>query len=301
MIDVQVVAYNDEEQIRACLESVANEPSVASITVVDHLANLPPTLNGIEAAIIADRTNPGFGAGQNCATEKGEADLILLLNPDAHMVPGALEAGSLALLGAANVAAVQGLVTGSTTGAAERSHGRELGPAHLWGRALGLSGLLRIPLARSVGRRTFLRDHVDRKVAAPVLVESLAATAVLIRRSALEEVGGFDERYFLYGEDLDLCRRLRSAGWLLMAIPVPWAIHVSGGSAESWVSRERHWWAGTLQFAAKWWSSPRYGLALGAAACRAATLGRRSGAGLRIEWSMMSARARDVRRTTAVS
>lgn len=102
----------------------------------------------------------------------------------------------------------------------------------------------------------------------PREVEWLAATAILARRSALDAVGGFDESYFLYGEDVDLCRRLRAGGWKLVAVPSEWATHVSGGSARSSWHREANWWRGTMQFAAARWSRGGWSVAVAAAAIR---------------------------------
>jgi GT2 family glycosyltransferase len=148
----------------------------------------------------------------------------------------------------------------------DRSQGRELGPLDLIGRALGLKRLLRFSAVQRLVTRGSLRDHVARIPDGPTEVASLAATAVLVRRTAFEAVGGFDESYFLYGEDLDLCRRLRAAGWRLVALPVVWARHRNGFSCGNWVTRELHWWRGTLMFAARWWGRRRWTLAMPAAA-----------------------------------
>ena len=91
---------------------------------------------------------------------------------------------------------------------------------------------------------------------------------LLVRREAFDAVGGFDAGYFLYGEDLDLCRRLGNAGWSLIAVPEVWAVHESGGSAESTLSRELHWWRGTMQYAARWWNTADWMMGLVAATVR---------------------------------
>ena len=106
---------------------------------------------------------------------------------------------------------------------------------------------------------------MDRVPGGPRRVDSLAATAVLVRRDAFDAVGGFDESYFLYGEDLDLCRRLRNDGWGLVALPDRFAVHESGGSAPSDTARELTWWRGTMRFAARWWSPAAWGVAVVAA------------------------------------
>ncbi|HWC11147.1 MAG TPA: glycosyltransferase family 2 protein, partial [Acidimicrobiales bacterium] len=225
------------------------------------------------AATLGARTvvapNLGFGAGQNRGVALGDSEVVLLLNPDAEVRTEAVSRGLSLLLGSPGVAAVQGAIVNRRTGELERSQGRALGPVHLLGRASGARALLRLRGVRALGRRSaVLADHVDRRPADPVEVESLAATALLVRRVAFEEIGGFDERYFLYGEDLDLCRRLRAAGGRLLAVPDDWAVHDSGASAASAWDRELRWWEGTMVFAARWWARPAWGVGL-AAACAA--------------------------------
>ncbi|MBW3609647.1 MAG: zinc-dependent metalloprotease, partial [Actinobacteria bacterium] len=133
--------------------------------------------------------------------------------------------------GRPDVAAVQGVIVNRHTGLPERSQGVEIRPAHLLGRALGGRRLLRCGVVRSLMRRSAtLADHVERVPRGPVEVESLAATAVLIRRSAFEEVGGFDPSFFLYGEDLDLCHRARTAGYEVWFVATPPIVHLGGAT-----------------------------------------------------------------------
>lgn len=277
MIDVQVVAYGKVEDLKRALSSIPRD-RVSKITVVDHRGNVPRQLPGLADEVIVDPANPGFGAGHNRALGRGSAPYVLLLNPDAELEDTALQDGLAVLEVSPKAAAVQGVIRDRRTGAAERSQGVEPGPLHLWGRALGLRALLRFGFVRSVARRIpLLADHVDRVPTEVAEVASLAATALLLRRAALEEVGGFDERYFLYGEDLDLCRRLRVAGWELLAAPFPFAVHTGGGSAAGWAEREMQWWVGTLRFARRWWGSPATVAAEGAAVVMAVRLGWRGG------------------------
>ena len=81
----------------------------------------------------------------------------------------------------------------------------------------------------------------------------------------VSEVGGFDEQYFLYGEDLDVCRRWRAAGWCLVALPDRFAVHDGGALSGRWAARELAWWGGTMRFAARWWGRTAWRAALGAA------------------------------------
>ena len=119
---------------------------------------------------------------------------------------------------------------GSPSGARDGSSGRCI--------CSGVHSPRRRLLAHASVRGVFSRvgalaDHVERVPTRPVAVESLAATCVLVRRRALDQIGGFDESYFLYGEDLDLCRRLRNHGWRLVALPHRFAQHDGGASSST--------------------------------------------------------------------
>jgi GT2 family glycosyltransferase len=257
--DVVIVAYRSEADIEGCLGALSSEPDVASVTVVDNGDGESADLAELFGAhAIHAPENPGFGAAVNRGANAGTSEAILVLNPDARLQRGALATGLARLERDPMIGAVQGAIVNEASGNEERSAGRELGLVHLLGRALGLRMLLRFRLVRSLGRRSaILVDHVDRRPKTARAVDTLAATAIVFRRSAFAEVSGFDERYFLYGEDLDLCRRLRDADWRLVAAPETWAIHRSGGSASTTWDRELSWWEGTMQFARDHWSSPR--------------------------------------------
>jgi N-acetylglucosaminyl-diphospho-decaprenol L-rhamnosyltransferase len=254
-IDVVIVTYACVDVLEQSIRAARAVQSVRDVVVVDHgndgSAELATELGCI---VERDPSNPGFGAGQNRGFARTEAPFVLLLNPDAVITPVAIERGLACLMQSPRVAAVQGAIFGAD-GRPERSQGAELGALHLLGRALGLRRFIDQPALRALVRRTKLADHVDRVPAAARSVDALAATALLVRRQAFVDVGGFDESYFLYGEDLDLCRSLRARGWSLLALPDRWATHQSGHSSGSWGTRELNWWTGTLRFAARWWTT----------------------------------------------
>jgi GT2 family glycosyltransferase len=286
-VDTVIVAYDSEDVIERALTRARRLGG--RTVVVDHGDGGSARVAAARGALaVHDPSNPGFGAGQNHGVAFTDSELVLLCNPDAEIDPDAVLAGTELLRSRTGVAAVQGVIVNRSTGRPERSAGVELGPVHLVGRALGARALLGLPGVGSLARRSSaLRDHADRVPPGPAEVDTLAATAVLVRRSALESVGGFDEDYFLYGEDLDLCRRLRLLGWKLVTVPDVWATHTSGGSTPSAWAREASWWRGTLQFAARWWGSAAWSLAVAAAVARWARLSARHPARVGAAWATM--------------
>ena len=272
-----IVGFRSEAVIESCIASVAGLAGLGSIVLVDHGdGNTAAAARQTGAQVLIDSTNPGFGAGQNRGISLTRAPFLLLLNPDARVVPAGVARGIEVMTNSESVGAIQGVIVDPESQQVDRSQGSELGPLHLWGRALGAGRLAGVPLVSWIGSRSHvLRDHFERRPEFSVEVEWLAATALLIRRTAIAGIGGFDERYFMYGEDLDLCRRLRATGWRLVALPDDWATHVNGGSSSDWWDRELQWWTGTMAFASRWWSGPRWISAVMAASVRAAWLSAR--------------------------
>lgn len=261
-VSAVVVAYRSRDELPACLEGLVRV-GVEEVVVVDHGDDgSGEVAEALGATVLRNAANPGYGTGQNRGIALTTKNYVLLMNPDARIDPTGVLRGVALLDSAVDVAAVQGVIRSRVTGQPERSQGVLLQPVHLLGRALGLRRFLRFEVVRMVLRRVpVASDHVQRVPETPRDVESLSATALLMRRRAFDSVGGFDERYFLYGEDLDLCRRLRRAGWRLVALPIHWADHTSYASSAGWWQRELVWWAGTLRYAAQWWSGPAWAVA----------------------------------------
>ncbi len=270
IVDVVVVAYQSRRTIGACVRAARDIPGVGHVLVVDHGDDGAAAVAAREGAIaIRKPANPGFATGQNLGIRKTEAPFVVLLNPDAIIEVNSVAAGLQYLEDHPAVAAVQGVVRRPDTGAVERSAGAAIGPRHLVGRLLRLRrALASTPVRAVVARIPSLADHVNRWPRDALEVEWLAATALVVRRSALEAVGGFDERYFLYGEDADLCRRLRAQGWRLVALPQTWATHQGAASSGSAFDADLRYWAGTLQYASQWWSRSEWAMGLAAAVLR---------------------------------
>jgi len=172
--------------------------------------------------VVANDVNRGFAAANNQGCSLAESDYVLLLNSDARLEPGALEA-LLARMDRSPGAGAVGsrLVYGD--GRFQRwTAGREpaLAPA-----AVYLLGLDRLGGLATSGL------YLGRDVTQAFRPDWVSAACMLCRRAALFEVGLMDERYF-YMEDVDLCRRLRSAGYEIWYEPSAVAVHLMGSSTQ---------------------------------------------------------------------
>lgn len=300
-VDCLIVAYESAETIQEVTRQMLTHPKIARVVVVDHGHDGSAELaDQAGATAIRVPSNPGFGAGMNRAARDSTAPFLLLMNPDALILDGAIEAGLAALDSRPNAGAAQGSIRTESTGRLERAGGRELRGIDLLGRAISASALLRHAwVARVVRRIPGLVHQVDRSVDQVSEVETLAATALLMRRDAFSSVNGFDERYFLYGEDLDLCRRLRLEGWALLYLPDPWSMHENGSSSTNWWSRELRWWEGTLRFAAQWWSDTEFRFAMVASSLMFGRLAVRSPRQVRKCWRLLLTEPTRLRRSAA--
>jgi GT2 family glycosyltransferase len=174
-----------------------------------------------EVALVANGTNEGFAAATNTGIRLGAAPYVLVLNPDTR-VPAETLDRLVEVMEARLRVGVCGcrLVRedGSFDHAARRAFPTVLGAiGHFTGAGRGD----RAPRALAQYRAP---DVVSGEV------DAVNGAFMLIRRSALAEVGLFDERYWMYMEDLDLCFRLREAGWITWYEPSVTVTHVKGGS-----------------------------------------------------------------------
>jgi GT2 family glycosyltransferase len=232
------------EALRSALASAASAGLTSELIVVDNASD-DGTAEAVSTAlpnaiVIQNPLNVGFGAANNQAFEVARGRWWLLLNPDASIA----EDGVGELIGAmtANpkLAIAAPSVAGAGMGGAE-SAGMLPGIRSLAGHFLFVNRLL--PPGRGGAWGGFqLRPGVGNGLQD---AEWVSAAAALLRPEAVRAVGGFDPSIFLYGEDLDLCARLRTGGWSLAVVPRAHAFHRIGGSQHSASTR---WLDGLDQF-----------------------------------------------------
>ena len=236
-LSIVILNYNTREHLRACIRALLAEGSTslsggsiqAEVLVVDN-ASSDGSADMIAAEfpwveLIRSPRNGGFAFGNNQALRRARGATILLLNPDTLMPAG----GVGRLLERLQAHPEAGIVgpkllrpNGSMHLACRRSFPT---PATAFYRFSGLARLF--PGSRRFGRYNL--TFVDPDL--PIEVDSVCGACMLLRREVLERIGLLDERFFMYGEDLDWCLRAREAGWTVRYEPSVVVQHQHGAAS----------------------------------------------------------------------
>jgi GT2 family glycosyltransferase len=226
-ISVVIVGWNAKHYLELCLESLAKAPPRRSmeVLVVDN-ASTDGSVEMIEAkfpwvTLIKSGENLGFAKGNNVAIRQCQGRYIALVNPDVIVFPGCLDALADFLDQNPKVGNVGPRVLNPDM--SMQSTCRRF--PTLWNNFCSATSLS----ARFKNSRFFAGEHMfyfphDRTLAVDVLVGCFS----MIRREALDAVGLLDEGLFMYGDDVDWCRRARNAGWQVVFYPGGQAIHDRG-------------------------------------------------------------------------
>ncbi len=226
-ISVIIVNYNAGALLRACVDSILSCPVAVEIIVVDN-ASQDASLGSIQGMpnvqVIRNPVNVGFASGCNTGLRVSTAPYVLFLNPDCSFKPGALTELVNVLDSDPKVGMVGGLLTnvdGSEQVGARRAVPT---PWRSFVRAFGL-----VSLSAWWPRLFFdFNLHKQPLPTHPVEVEAISGACMMIKRAALEDVGEWDEGYFLHCEDLDWCMRFRQKGWKILFVPSAVITHVLG-------------------------------------------------------------------------
>jgi GT2 family glycosyltransferase len=225
-VDAVVVSYNTADLLARCLESLlAQSGGRVQITVVDNAssdgsAELVRQRFGA-ATLIANRANRGFGAANNQAIRAGRGRYIVLVNPDCEVQPGSL-AGFVEFMDAHPRAAVAGGRLRYADGQFQHASFRFPTLAQVFLDLFPLNW--RLAESRLNGRYPQAWD------ALPFQVDHPLGAFMCVRRAAIDRVGLFDERFFMYAEEVDWCYRLKQAGWEVWHCPAARAVHHGGGA-----------------------------------------------------------------------
>ena len=230
LVSAILVNYNAGRELAMALQSIADDMAAQpwEAVVVDNassdgsageVAAFAP-----HARLVQNRQNVGFARGVNQGLAATAASTVLIMNPDCRLEQGAFGVLNGELQRDEGVALVgprilnpDGSVQGSARGDPDMLTG-------LFGRSTALRRALP---NLAVSKRNVVADAGGGSTD----VDWVSGACMLARRSALERVRGFDERYFLYWEDADLCRRLRGEGYRIRYVPTATAVHRVGHSS----------------------------------------------------------------------
>jgi GT2 family glycosyltransferase len=231
LVDLVIVNYRSYDELHRCLTSLEpHREGLGRVVVIDHESDLTAAsqISGRFrwATIVERSTNEGFATGVNLGARLTNAPFLVLLNPDC-VADGHAIMQMLAFAQAHADAAIVGPCIlnsdGSVQGSARRFPGITTAIA---GRS---SWLTRHFPGNPLSRHNL--PALDRRGGEPIDVDWVSGACMLVRRAAFDQVGGMDERFFLYWEDADLCKRLSERNWRTVYVPGAVIVHAGGRSS----------------------------------------------------------------------
>ncbi|MBC7701338.1 glycosyltransferase family 2 protein [Aquabacterium sp.] len=207
--------------VRSLLEHQIAKPS--DIVVVDNLSpdgsgeRLNAALDGGVRVILSSR-NGGFGAGVNLGVAASRTDLVLVLNPDTYFLSNSVDVIK-GLFDERPRLGIAGLKLINPDGSLQYSARRFYSLPDIMAR--------RTPLGRLGAMQGLIRSHLLKRRwrGGPFEADWVMGTGFVLRRSAFDQIGGMDEDYFLYFEEVDLCARMWINSWQVLALPQVELVH----------------------------------------------------------------------------
>ncbi len=217
VIDIVVVNWNAGEQLKVCLQSIAEHGDglVRSVVVVDNGStdgSADVDIPGLPLTVINAGANLGFGRACNLGASRAQSPLLLFLNPDAALLPDSLRPAVSFMQGAAGRdAGVVGIQLIDEHGQVQNHTTNRAAPRTMF----------------THEQRAVRFDHLRSRP-----VDHVIGAFYLIRRDIFRQLGGFDERFFVYLEDVDLSARVQDLGWQIHYLADAKAFHKGGGTSD---------------------------------------------------------------------
>lgn len=230
-LTVQIVNWNAREPLRQCLQSIyGSPPRVPYEVVVFDNHSCDGSVQMIEkefpqVRLLVSEQNLGFSRGHNHCAKVAQGKYLFLLNPDTLVAAGALEQ-LVAFAEAHPEVGIVGPKILNPDGSLQYSCRRFPNP---------VAALFRnTPLGRLFPHNRYTRDYLmtDWDHSSVREVDWVSGAAFLIRKAVYDQLGGFDEQFFMYCEDVDLCYRAWQAGWKVVYIPDAVIYHAIGRSTD---------------------------------------------------------------------
>ncbi|MFN2240823.1 MAG: glycosyltransferase family 2 protein [Anaerolineae bacterium] len=241
-LSIVIVSWNVRDLLRSCLQSILTEahsgPEGEALRIEDWTVEILVVDNAStdgsaeivrqqfpQVHLIANKENRGFTAANNQGLARSQGRYLLLLNPDTETVGDALVTMLRYVEANAEVGAL-GPKLVNPDGSIQSSRRR----FPTFATALVESTVVQEWWQNNrVLRRYYMADTPDDAIQT---VDWVVGACLLVRRQAYEQVGGLDEGYFMYSEELDWCRRIKAAGWEIAYLPTAAVIHHEGKSSE---------------------------------------------------------------------
>lgn len=229
-VSIVIVSWNTKEILAECLNSIApvyermnkNEAQL-EVIVVDN-ASSDGTISLLKESfkwvtLIDTGENLGFPGGNNRGFAVSQGEFILLLNPDTVVHDFAIEEMVQFLDSNPNVGAVGSRLLNTDGSLQESCYPRPTLGRELW-------RLFHLDRIKAIG----IYDMDSWSLSEPREVDVLMGACILVRRSIIQKIGGMDEDYFMYSEEVDLCRRIQTDGWPIYWLPKAQITHYGGQS-----------------------------------------------------------------------
>ncbi len=245
-LSIIIVSYNSAKFIGKCIDSIEhNLPKNSEIIVVDS-GSEDETTEILEKykniKLIKSQTNIGYGKGNNLGFRLSKGEYILILNPDTTVAKESVQK----LLDYIDSHSEAGLVA----------------PKLIQDNGKVQPTVRKLPTIKGALAEYYfkIKNAYEAYIPdpdSPLEVESVVGAALMIKRDVFEKIGGFDERYFMYFEDLELCRKLHNLGYKIIYLPDAVVYHKVGGT-QTYPERNQTW----IQKSAEIYHGRLYGFVL---------------------------------------
>jgi GT2 family glycosyltransferase len=232
VVSAIIVNYNAGAFLRGCVDSLLNYPLAIEIVVVDN-ASIDGSLDSLpespHISVIRNSANVGFAAACNIGIRASSTPFLLFLNPDCSFQPGAVSILLAGLQSSERVGMAGGLLLNED--GSEQGGGRRAVPTP-WRSLVRAFGLHRFA---DRWPKLFYDFHLHKQPLPnePIEVEAISGACMLVKREAVQDVGIWDEGYFLHCEDLDWCLRFQQRGWKILFVPDSRIYHALGACSQS--------------------------------------------------------------------
>ena len=227
-VEVIIVTYNSAEIISGCIDSLYSKTKnfAFGITVVDNNSH-DSTIDIIESnypgvRLIKNKENVGFGRANNIAIKQSNAEYVFLLNPDTLLLNNAIEILTEFLNNHQEVALCGSNLFDVT-----------MKPQSCYGHFPSIKNVFCEQLFKNIFPNYFKKHHsliTDNYSTIPIVVDYVSGSNMFIRKRVLDEVGYFDEDFFLYYEETELTFRIDKHGYKVFLVPSAQLIHIGGTS-----------------------------------------------------------------------